>query len=197
MITGQLDIYGNAAPPPAPPDVTLTLATLIDVQAIRNLAATPEAADTIAARLFEWLPFLATAARAVTPIPSAPARPTDPHTSHAAAAANSTRDLRRFSTRSRTGRLLAAFDSAARSGRDGLTDQEAARTVEKARHHHLTVSQLEGTRRRCSDLRRLHLIADSGHTRQNVGSPEDSIVWAVTPLGKATAATLRETGWSL
>ena len=118
------------------------------------------------------------------PVHSAPARTTDPETSQAAAHAE--RDVRRFSARSLSGRLLVQFS------RLDLTDQEAALRVSSAD----PPSRFEACRRRCSDLRAAGYLVDSGFRRQNQGSPDEAIVWTLSPGGALAADRLAETGWT-
>lgn len=119
------------------------------------------------------------------PVPSAPARTTDPVTSHAAAKQEV--DVGRFSSRANAARLLEEF------GKRPLTDQEATQKVFGPR---TTVSQFEGTRRRCSDLRAAGYLYDTGKRRKNTGSDDDSIVWDLTENGRVALANLALSGWS-
>lgn len=117
---------------------------------------------------------------------SAPARPTDPETSHMAAKTEP--DLRRFSDRSNQARLLRYF------AQQPLTDQQATiRVVGMA----APPSVFEGCRRRCSDLRAVRYIVDSGRRRKNAGSDDESIVWCITMAGKKALVSLEESGWSI
>lgn len=120
------------------------------------------------------------------PVPSAPARPTDPDTSHAASKTEP--DLRRFKASSRKALLLWQY-----MWHESLTAQEAAFAVVGT---DAPLSRIEGCRRRVSDLARVHFIADSGQRTENAGSGTDSILWQITPLGRAALRNLDETGWS-
>jgi hypothetical protein len=122
------------------------------------------------------------------PVASAPARPTDPDTSHTAQERNRSGDVARFSTRSRQARLLTMFGSY-----DDLTDYEAACLVLGDTEYH---TRLEGCRRRCSDLRVAGFLTDSGKRRTNPGSPDEAIVWVITPGGREALYNLQRTGWS-
>lgn len=119
-------------------------------------------------------------------VPSAPARHTDPETSHLAAKQEP--DLSRFRATSRQGKLLLAFSS-----KKPMTDQEATLRVVGSSP---TPSQFDGCRRRCSDLRAVGYLADSGLRANNPGSSDESIVWRISNAGMAAASRLRETGWS-
>lgn len=121
-------------------------------------------------------------------VASAPARPSDPRTSHASQARNASKDVGRFSTRSRQARLLEAFVA-----QGGLTDFEATVMVLGTA---VPGPQFDGCRRRCSDLRAAGYLKDSGKTRCNEGSPDESIVWLSSTAGKMAFHSLEQTGWS-
>lgn len=121
----------------------------------------------------------------VGPVPSAPARWTDPDTSHAAAKRE--HDVGRFGTKSRQAKLLALFESRE------LTDQEATIRIVGA---HASPSAFDGCRRRCSDLRAVNYLIDTGKRRKNPGSDDLSIVWRITFAGRAAIKSLEDTGWS-
>lgn len=121
--------------------------------------------------------------------PSCPSRITDPGTSHDAGDRFASRDVGRFGAKSRTADLLRFIAAAG----GGLTAQEAARMTIGV---HATMSAFDGCRRRVSDLVAAGFIRDSGRRRQNVGSPDQSIVWEVTTYGLAALARLDRTGWS-
>lgn len=115
---------------------------------------------------------------------SAPARLTDPETSHLAA--KEEQDVGRFSERSRKGRLLELFATG------DYTDQEAALHVLS---ENAGISQIEGTRRRVSELREVGYLREVGR-RCNPGSDDESIVSGLTRAGRQTLVRLRRTGWS-
>jgi len=117
--------------------------------------------------------------------PSAPARPGDPETSHLAAKRE--QDVGRFSSDSRQAKLLYAFSAS------DLTDQQAAIRIVGL---HAAISALEGCRRRCSDLRAVKYIYDTGKRRKNMGSLDDSIVWGLSDAGREALIRLDDTGWS-
>lgn len=119
---------------------------------------------------------------------SAPARSTDPETSHLAAKRD--QDVGRFSSKSRQAKLLYAFSTVEHGG---LTDQQAAARIVGPS---AAISAFEGCRRRCSDLRAARYIYDTGKRRKNMGSDEESIVWALSDAGRAALIRLDETGWS-
>lgn len=96
-------------------------------------------------------------------------------------------DVRRFSGKSYAGRLLARFSAA----REGLTDAEATDLVLRLGPI-ASVSQWEGCRRRCSDLREAGFLQDSGVER---GEPP-RVVWVITPQGRAAFQNIVNTGWS-
>lgn len=116
---------------------------------------------------------------------SAPARWTDPETSHLAARRE--QDVGRFSNKSRQAKLLSIFAT------NDLTDQQA--TVRLVGSH-AAPSAFDGCRRRCSDLRAVNYLYDTGGRRKNAGSDEESIVWGITAAGKAALRLLDTTGWS-
>lgn len=129
------------------------------------------------------------------------ARPTDPSTAQAAGdrvSRTEVQDVRRFSATSRQGRLLDLYGKVYRTSVVGYTDQEAAERVARAMHggDEPTTSVVEGTRRRCSDLRAAGYLVDSGESRKNPGSPDESAVWALSPLGYAALQRMDDTGWS-
>lgn len=123
------------------------------------------------------------------PVPNHTARSGDPDTSRAAGRRHSTDDVRRFSSKSRQARLLAAFENA---GRGGLTAYEAATQIAPT----LTVPVIEGTRRRVSDLRAAGYVADSGLRRKNQGSSDEATVYVLTMAGAQARTRLLTTGWS-
>lgn len=116
---------------------------------------------------------------------SAPARPSDPETSHLAAKRE--HDVGRFSDQSRQAKLLYAFSTS------DLTDQQAAARVVGA---HAAVSAFEGCRRRCSDLRAVNYLYDTGGRRHNTGSEDEAIIWGLTEEGRQALIRLDDTGWS-
>ena len=132
----------------------------------------------------------------VAPVPSHPARADDPETSHAAAARVASKDVGRFSSKTRQAKLLIEFDAVAPGG---LTHFEAMRRVMSPNEFH---PRLEGCRRRCSDLKaagfiEAHLGIDGKpEKRRNPGSPDDSIIWFITEAGRTAIARLLATGWS-
>ena len=67
--------------------------------------------------------------------------------------------------------LLALYDNLG-----GLTDEQA-----------VEISGLTGGWKRCSDLRRLGLIADSGDRRTTIGGAK-AMVYRITPAGKEALA---------
>lgn len=118
-------------------------------------------------------------------VPSAPARSTDPETSHRAGPR--VQDVGRFSTKSRQSKLLALFN-----GRE-LTDQQATVMLVGS---HAAPSAFDGCRRRCSDLRAVNYLTDTGRRRKNAGSDDESIVWTITAAGRHALDLLDRTGWS-
>jgi len=119
------------------------------------------------------------------PVASAPARFGDPETSHLAARRE--RDIGRFSAKSRQAKLLALFEM-----RD-LTDQGATLHLVGS---HGAPSAFDGCRRRCSDLRAVGYLKDTGRRKKNAGSDELSIIWRISEAGKQALRSLEETGWS-
>lgn len=115
-------------------------------------------------------------------IPSHGFRRGDYRTSVAAAHHND--DVRRFSAGSYSGRLLRQFVH------DDYTDSEATTFVLGNAGVECTVSQWEGCRRRCSDLRLAGFLADTGVER------DGRIVWGATELGNAAYDAMRDTGWT-
>lgn len=124
------------------------------------------------------------------PVPAHGARNSDPDTSHDAAEARHTRDVGRFSMRSRQAELLRMFS---RHPYVGLTAQEATAKVLGDQYR---PSQWEGTRRRCSDLVSAGLVEQSAYRKINPGGTERAIVLRITELGKAAWKHLEDTGWS-
>ena len=121
------------------------------------------------------------------PIPSNGARDSDPISSQEAAARVASPDLRRFRASSKMAKLLFEFE------KESLTDYEATALVQPNDFH----ARVEGCRRRCSDLRAVGMIENSGEPRRcNAGSPDESIVWKITETGRAAASRLKTTGWS-
>lgn len=114
------------------------------------------------------------------PVHGAPARSTDPRTSQAKG--SKMYDVRRFSRKSHSARLLAVF------GRGPATDAEA--TTEVMGPPGDSVSRWEGCRRRCSDLRAAGYIEDTGL------EVEERIVWVITPPGERALHQLSVSGWS-
>jgi hypothetical protein len=128
------------------------------------------------------------------PEPSQPSRVTDPDTSHASGARMESADVGRFRLTSRAAALLIAIDKVDDENvRAGLTAQEATISVMGV---DCPPSRFDGCRRRVSDLLRAGYIEDSGTRRSNTGSPDESIVWQVTELGRAAIVSLYLTGWS-
>lgn len=123
------------------------------------------------------------------PVPNHPARTDDGDTATAAGRRHATSDVRRFSSKSRQARLLTAFENA---GQNGLTALEAASQIAPR----LTVSVIEGTRRRVSDLRAGGLIKDSGQRRKNTGSLDEATVYVLAAPALDALVSLRTTGWS-
>lgn len=113
------------------------------------------------------------------PIAPSPARHTDPETSQRGVRSG---DVRRFSARSLSGKLLQHW---ALNG--PCTDREATEALMGADAYHRSY---DGARRRCSDLRKAGYLADTGTERDN------QIVWDVTPFGRKAAANLAEWGWA-
>ena len=132
-------------------------------------------------KILERLRYLAPTIEA----PSAPARASDPITSHLAAEHEP--DVGRFGEHSRQAKLLYLFSTG------DFTDQQAAMRIVGAT---AAVSALEGCRRRCSDLRAVHYLWDTGKRHRNAGSDEESIVWGITQAGREALIRLDETGWS-
>ena len=124
----------------------------------------------------------------IPPVPSATARFGDQDTSTRAGRKHDSRDIGRFSRKSRQAKLLSII------GEKSATAQEAARRLHG--DHHVSISQIEGTRRRVSDLRRAGLIRDSGGRRANPGSQDEAVVWRITDRGYTALRLLRDTGWS-
>jgi hypothetical protein len=118
-------------------------------------------------------------------VPSAPARPGDPETSHLASKQEI--DVGRFSSKSRQAKLLQIF-----SMRD-LTDQQATVALVGS---HAAPSAFDGCRRRCSDLRAVNYLYDTGRRRKNAGSDDLAIIWGISEAGKHALECLDETGWS-
>jgi hypothetical protein len=116
---------------------------------------------------------------------SAPARPTDPETSHLASKRSI--DIGRFSAKSRQAKLLQIF-----SMRD-LTDQQA--TIHLVGSH-AAPSAFDGCRRRCSDLRAVGYLYDTGRRRKNAGSDDLSIIWGISQAGLRALELIDTTGWS-
>lgn len=128
------------------------------------------------------------ALRRLTPtdqVPSAPARPGDPVTSHLAAKRE--QDVGRFSEKSRQAKLLRLF-----SMRD-MTDQQATIALVGS---YAAPSAFDGCRRRCSDLRAVNYLYDTGRKAKNQGSEELSIIWAISNAGLVALTSLDDTGWS-
>lgn len=116
---------------------------------------------------------------------AAPARWADPETSHAAVKPSP--DVGRFSSKSRQAKLLQQFAMASR------TDQQATIMLLGS---HAAPSAFDGCRRRCSDLRAVHYLYDTGKRRRNPGSDDDSIVWGITEAGLQALELLNTKGWS-
>lgn len=116
---------------------------------------------------------------------SAPARRDDPETSHLAAKQEI--DVGRFSSKSRQAKLLQIF-----AMRD-LTDQQATVALVGS---HAAPSAFDGCRRRCSDLRAVNYLYDTGRRRKNPGSDDLSIIWGISEAGKHALERLDESGWS-
>lgn len=116
---------------------------------------------------------------------SAPARASDPETSHMAS--KTSLDVGRFSSKAVVAKLLNQFSIEPKS------DQQATMAIVGA---HAAPSAFEGTRRRCSDLRAAHYIYDTGKRRKNLGSDDESTVWAVSEAGRRALVNLETTGWS-
>jgi hypothetical protein len=119
------------------------------------------------------------------PVPSAPARWSDPETSHHAGPR--VVDVGRFSVKSRQAKLLQVFSMGPR------TDQQATISILGS---HASPSAFDGCRRRCSDLRAVNYLYDTGKRRKNAGSDDDSIVWGITLAGQHALEQLDLTGWS-
>ena len=128
----------------------------------------------------------------LAPVPSDPYRALDPDTSNAAGKRHRSDDVGRFSARSQQGQMLGLI------AREPMTAYAAAMAVLEARGlHNPTVSQIEGCRRRMSDLVRAGYVEDSGDRENNPGSPDPSIVWKVTDLdGSRALVRLIDTGWT-
>lgn len=120
--------------------------------------------------------------------PSTPSRTADPHTSLRSGDRNKSGDVTRFSVSSRSAKLLRAI-----AHHGGLTAQEATNVVMTVG---CSMSSFDGCRRRVSDLLLAEFIEDSGTTRRNPGSPDESIVWRVTMAGQRALRLLDTTGWS-
>lgn len=121
------------------------------------------------------------------PVPSAPARTSDPDTAHQAADHVSSLDVRRFSSRSREGKLLAAIAD--------QPDTAIAATV-RVFGEYVTPVHFDAARRRISDLVAAGYVEDSGKRTFNEGSNTPSIIWTVTDEGLAALQRLENTGWS-
>lgn len=120
------------------------------------------------------------------PTPSAPARWSDPETSQRASKREA--DVGRFSSTSRQAKLLYLF-----SARGPMTDQQATIALLGA---HAAPSAFDGCRRRCSDLRAVNFLYDTGQRHKNIGSDDESIMWALTEAGREALIRLDDTGWS-
>lgn len=125
-------------------------------------------------------------------VPSSPSRTSDPATSHASGERKRTRDVRRFSPGSISGRLLDHFWHAP------ATAQYAAEacTVVPFAQGLVRAMRVESARKRVSDLQRAGYIEDSGVRRKNDGSPDESIVWSITTAGIHAHVLMERTGWS-
>lgn len=118
--------------------------------------------------------------------PSNPSRAGDPETSRAAGQRKREQDVGRFSPTSWKGRLLA--ETARKPG----TAQELALRSSDA----VTVSAVEGARRRVSDLVAAGFVADSGDRRPNPGTTDLAIVWQITPVGRLALDRMLAVGWT-
>lgn len=58
------------------------------------------------------------------------------------------------------------------------------------------LSAFDGCRRRVSDLVAAGFIEDSGDRHANLGSPDKSIVWRLTPTGWLALSAMDTTGWT-
>jgi hypothetical protein len=101
------------------------------------------------------------------------ARSTDPDTSQQAARRQDA-EVRRIVIGTKRANVLESFLSHPR------TAQEAAVWVHR---HDATIANIEGTRRRVSDLVRAGYLLDSGVRRENPGAGTPSIVWQITGKG--------------
>ena len=120
-------------------------------------------------------------------VPSSPSRETDRPTAVVSGNRHAVADVRRFSSGTSSAALLRVIAD------KPCTAQAAALRVVTG---DLSLSALEGVRRRVSDLAKGGLIADSGLTDSNPGSRDQSVVWQITLEGVAALQRLRETGWS-
>ena len=109
------------------------------------------------------------------PLPSILARNEDPGTSHLAAARVGTSDIRRFRAGSNSAKLLEEFSKGEK------TDFMATKAIIS----HASPVIFEGCRKRCSDLRRAGMIADTGKRVHNPGLPDLCIVSQITPRESA------------
>lgn len=119
------------------------------------------------------------------PIRAVTARPDDPDTSQAAA--HRSTDVRRFSVNSRTAQVLRLICH------EPTTQLQAALAIMGTD----SISRLEGTRRRVSQLVQAGYIHDSGRRSINPGSDTEAIVWHSTEDGRNALTRLDSTGWSL
>lgn len=114
------------------------------------------------------------------------ARKDDPETSKKSGARIKKANPKRFAKGTKKAINLAEYPEG------DWTDTEVAIRVEPNGGH----PSFEGTRRRCSDLRAIGFIEDTGERRKNKGSSDDSMVCKITEKGVAALKCLQETGFS-
>jgi hypothetical protein len=116
-------------------------------------------------------------------------RRTDPDTSRKAAIRIAKANPKRFKAGCKKALLLAEYGA---DNGDGFTDCEAAKMV----NANDSRGGFEGTRRRCSDLRREGFIMDTDKRRKNEGVDDESMVCVITWKGTQALKCLQETGYS-
>ncbi len=114
-----------------------------------------------------------------------PARLTDPETSQASAERYSA-PLRMVRVKTAKHRMLYAFSLQA------LTAVEAALMSACFAGREGNIMSVETHRKRAAELHAAGYIEDTGLRRKNLGSPDESIVWQITPAGRAALPTMGE-----
>ena len=114
------------------------------------------------------------------------ARKDDPNTSKKAGARIKKANPKRFKVGTKKALNLAEYPEGP------WTDTEVALLVHSNPFH----PGFEGSRRRCSDLREIGFIMDTGLTRKNKGSSDESMLCTITEAGVAALRCLQETGYS-